>query len=88
MERILGEVAITKRVLDRVPADKLSWKPPEKSMSLGRLAIHVAHIPGSVAQLDQREEFDVSTANFLPTPPNNLEEVRATFRQSVQAAED
>jgi uncharacterized damage-inducible protein DinB len=82
------EVAITKRVLDRVPADKLSWRPHEKSMSLGQLAIHVANIPGNVARLVQLEEFDVSTANFVPTPPNNLEEVHAAFRQSIQAAED
>jgi uncharacterized damage-inducible protein DinB len=82
------ESAITKRVLERVPADKLSWKPHEKSMSLGQLAIHVANIPGSLARLLQLEEFDVSTANFVPTPPNNLEEIHAVFQQSVQAAED
>ena len=38
------EAAITKRVLDRVPADKLSWKPHPKSMSLGQLAIHIATV--------------------------------------------
>ena len=40
------EAVITKRVLDRVPADKLSWQPHPKSMSLGQLALHVASIPG------------------------------------------
>ena len=82
------EAATTKRMLERVPADKLSWKPHEKSMSLGQLAVHVANIPGSIAKLVQGEEFDVSTANFVPTPPNNLEEVHTAFHQSIQAAED
>ena len=82
------EAATTKRVLEKVPADKLSWKPHERSMSLGQLAIHVANIPGSVARLVQQEAFDVATANFVPIPPNNLDEVHAAFRQSIQAAED
>jgi len=47
---ILGELevetATTRRVLERVPTDKLSWKPHPKSMSLGELALHVAMSPG------------------------------------------
>jgi uncharacterized damage-inducible protein DinB len=38
------EAQSTRRVLERVPADKLSWKPHEKSMSLGSLAGHVASL--------------------------------------------
>lgn len=82
------EAATTKRVLDRVPAHQLSWKPHQKSMSLGQLAIHVAVIPGNISKLVQLEEFDASKANFVPTPPNNLDEVHAAFQQSVQTAED
>ena len=36
------EAKTTRRVLERVPTDKLSWKPHPKSMSLGTLALHVA----------------------------------------------
>ena len=82
------EVAITKRVLDRVPADQLSWKPHQKSMSLGQLAVHVAVIPGNVTKLVQLEEFDAAKANFVPAPPNNIGEIHAAFEQSVRAAED
>ena len=63
------EATITRRVLERVPADKLSWKPHPKSMSLGQLALHVANIPGSLAQLAQLDEFDASKANFTPRVP-------------------
>ncbi len=47
LDEIRDEAAITKRILERVPADKLSWKPHPKSMSLGQLALHVASIPGA-----------------------------------------
>jgi uncharacterized damage-inducible protein DinB len=39
------EMEATRRVLERVPSDRLDWKPHEKSMSLGRLATHVADLP-------------------------------------------
>ncbi len=40
------ELATTRRVLERIPADKLTWKPHQKSMSLGSLAMHIASLPG------------------------------------------
>jgi uncharacterized damage-inducible protein DinB len=39
------EMASTRKVLERVPDGKTDWKPHEKSMSLGRLATHVAQLP-------------------------------------------
>ncbi len=45
------EAGTTRRVLERVPGDKLTWKPHDKSMSLGRLALHVAQVPGFVGAL-------------------------------------
>ena len=66
LSELREEAVITRRVLDRVPADKLSWRPHPKSMSLGQLALHVASIPGSLARLTQLDEFDVSKASFNP----------------------
>jgi hypothetical protein len=43
------ESAITRRVLERVPADKLTWKPHPKSMSIGELALQVAEESGILA---------------------------------------
>ena len=45
------ESQTTARVLERVPQDHLSWKPHPKSMSLGQLALHIATVPGNVAEL-------------------------------------
>jgi uncharacterized damage-inducible protein DinB len=82
------EVVITRRVLERVPGDKLSWRPHPKSMSLGQLALHVANIPGALAQLAQLDEFDASRANFDPAAPSDMKEIHAAFDQSVRSTED
>jgi uncharacterized damage-inducible protein DinB len=82
------EVAITKRVLDRVPADKLSWKPHRKSMSLGALALHIATVPGALARISQLDEFDAAQANFNPPEARSLEEIHAALDESVRAAEE
>ena len=55
------EAVTTRRVLERVPQSSLSWKPHPKSMSLGQLALHVATVPGSVAELAARD--------VVPNPP-------------------
>ena len=51
------ESAITRRVLERVPSDKLSWKPHAKSMSLGQLAMHIAAGPGLIAGWALQDTF-------------------------------
>jgi uncharacterized damage-inducible protein DinB len=81
------EVVITRRVLDRVPAEKLSWKPHPKSMTLGQLAIHIAMVPGSIVRITQQDSFDVSTGNFVPPQPKDMSEVNAAFDNSVREAE-
>ena len=81
------EVATTKRTLERVPKDKLSWKPHPKSMSLGQLAWHVAVVPGNLAKITQPDTFDLAQGNFQPPQPNNVDEILAAYQQSVNDAE-
>jgi len=40
------EMGLTRRILDRVPDGQFAWKPHDKSMTLGRLAEHLAELPG------------------------------------------
>jgi uncharacterized damage-inducible protein DinB len=87
LEEFREEVAITNRVLERVPAEKLSWKPHPKSMSLGQLAWHVATTPGGVSRIVQQSSFDVAQGNFVPPQPNSLEEIHKAFEQSCSDAE-
>jgi uncharacterized damage-inducible protein DinB len=87
LEEFRAEVATTKAVLERIPAEKLTWKPHIKSMSLGQLAWHVATTPGSVSRLAQQSSFDVSQANFVPSQPSSKTEILQAFEQSCRDAE-
>src|SRR4029079_8548471 len=51
LQELEQEAQTTRRVLERVPQAHLTWKPHEKSMSLGQLALHIATVPGNVAQM-------------------------------------
>jgi uncharacterized damage-inducible protein DinB len=51
------EAATTKRVLERVPADKLGWKPHARSMSLGQLALHIATVPAGICRITEADVF-------------------------------
>jgi uncharacterized damage-inducible protein DinB len=85
---IAQEAATTRRVLERVPADKLTWKPHPRSMSIGQLAMHVATIPGSICKLAQVDEFEVNPANFNPPVPKSAEEILSALDASVRAAQE
>src|SRR5688572_22208486 len=84
------EAATTRRVLERVPNDKLGWKPHPKSMSLGQLALHVAMIPGAIATILSKDEFDApprfeqpaasSAAELLPALEKSIADATAIVK--------
>ena len=55
-----GELASTRRVLERYPEGKVDWKPHDKSMALGALATHIAELPGLGAMLLEIDEIDIA----------------------------
>jgi uncharacterized damage-inducible protein DinB len=71
------ESLATRRVLERVPQAHLSWKPHQKSMSLGQLALHVATVPGNVAEL--------ASMDMIPEPPAFVQREAATAAELVPA---
>src|SRR5271165_7305606 len=81
------EGATTRRVLERVPGDKLSWKPHAKSMSLGQLALHIAAVPAGITKIAQLDGFDVSQVNFNFPCPADTKEILDTFDASQQTTE-
>jgi uncharacterized damage-inducible protein DinB len=82
------ETPATRRVLERIPEDRLAWKPHHKSMSLAQLAQHVAGIPGSIARLSELEAFDVSARNLEPPAAESRAAVLATLEDSLATAAD
>lgn len=82
------EAETTKKVIARIPDDKLSWKPHEKSMALGALAHHVATVPGWIGSTLLLEGFDFATGGAPPSAPGTTTEILAAFDKSTQTAKD
>ncbi len=60
------EAVSTRKMLERIPEDKFTWKPHEKSMSLGTLAAHVAEINAWVDNTINNDELDFATSGYKP----------------------
>jgi len=76
------EAAITRKMLDRVPADKFDWKPHEKSMPVKQLTVHIAELPSWVKMALTTSELDFSKMDYSPTPFGSTEELLSIFKKS------
>jgi uncharacterized damage-inducible protein DinB len=78
------EAATTRKMLERVPQESLSWQPHEKSMTLGRLASHIAMLPGVfIAKLNQDE---VDRSEIKPLPTDNIAAILESFDQNISGS--
>ena len=90
LQELEHEAQTTRRVLERVPGDRLTWKPHDRSMSLGQLALHIATVPGAIAEISQISPFPVpkfeqpaaqSAAELVPALEQSLEKARMILRK-------
>jgi len=86
LQELEQEAQTTRRVLERVPEDRLGWKPHNKSMSLGQLALHVATTPGGVAEMSQQSPFQMP--EFVQPSATNSADLMRAFEDSVAKAQD
>ena len=82
------EVKATRQCLERVPEDKLAWKPHEKSMTLGRLASHVAESLGWGVNTLESDEFAFKSGQFQAFNATSREELLKTFDDNVAKLKD
>ena len=88
------ELNTTRKLLERVPEAHLDWKPHDRSMTLGGLALHVATIPFWVSRVLGADFFDIAAVGRNP-PPTRLQDILDAFeervagmRQALDAADD
>ena len=74
------EAQTTRRQLERVPQQHLTWRPHPKSMSLGQLALHIATVPGNVAE--------IAAVDIVPTPPTFQQPEASSAAELVPALTD
>ena len=89
------EAATTRRVLERVPTEKLAWTPHAKSMSLGRLAMHVATAPGFISGWSVPDQYEfsgdptpaaTSTADILAAHDRGIQQVKDNLKMVSEAS--
>jgi uncharacterized damage-inducible protein DinB len=86
LQEFENEAGTTRRVLERIPADKLAWKPHPKSMSLGVLGLHVAASPGVICGWANE---DVTQFKGEPSPtPTSTEQILAAHDASVKTSKE
>ncbi len=77
-----AQAPITRRYLERLPEDRLTWKPHEKSMSAGQLALHIARVPGGAVRFVQQNPAQAPDFRNVPQP-SSLREILNTFEGSI-----
>ena len=81
LDELHTEAALTRRVLERIPEEQLSWKPHWKSLSLGQLALHIAVLPWGLPDL--LTELIVEAPEVPYPQPATRDEVLETFDRSI-----
>ena len=80
------EIGVTRRVLARVPGDRLSWGPHPRSMTLGRLATHLASLPGWLPQILNETTFDLASLPAMVLVDETSAAILARFDAGVADA--
>jgi uncharacterized damage-inducible protein DinB len=82
------EAQATRKMLTRVPMDKLDWAPHQKSMKVGPLSTHIAELPSWVTLGFDTEELDFATAPYEPTIIESNADLLALFEKSYQSGKN
>jgi uncharacterized damage-inducible protein DinB len=82
------QASVTRRFLERLPEDKLTWKPHQKSMSAGQLAFHLAVVPGNVARFVQGSSAQAPDFSKPFPQPASLAEILDALDESIAIVQD
>jgi uncharacterized damage-inducible protein DinB len=86
LQELEEEARTTRRVLERVPDNKLTWRPHEKARTLGELAMHVAIVPGAVAELIASPS-PAQVPVFTDPTTESASELVSTLAESIAKAQ-
>ena len=70
LEDLNNEAVTTRKMLERIPDDKFSWKPHEKSMDIKMLATHIAELPSWITMTLTTSELDFAANPYQPADIN------------------
>lgn len=84
LKELEAEAAASRKCLERIPESLFSWKPHEKSMTMGYLALLVAEIPKWIQTMIEGSEIDFAT--FKHFEPKNTTELVNHFDENLESA--
>jgi len=89
-QRLIAELkqesAKNKTMLERIPESKLSWKPHEKSMTIGRLGMHIAEIPNWITRSLTSESHEIPVGPYNPNVPKTHAQIMTEFDCQLETA--
>lgn len=74
----------TRKMLERVPTDKLDWQPHQKSMTIQRLASHVAELPTWITMTLNTDELDFAKSEYKPRFVKNTADLVDFFERCLE----
>src|SRR5258708_32221940 len=82
------ESKTTRKFLERVPQEKLGWKPHEKSHTAGALALHIAIVPGNVGRSALVDESPLPDFATLFKQPATVQEILSGHERSIETVRE
>jgi uncharacterized damage-inducible protein DinB len=83
-----SEITNTRRTLERIPENDPQWKPHEKSMAIGRLAIHVARLPEFGSRILTTPELNMDNVKFPPLVFESTAHLLSELERTASAAKE
>src|SRR5690242_19290986 len=84
LEEFEHEAKTTRRFLERIPQDKLMWRPHEKSHTVGELGLHIANLPAFVLQFALVESSPVPTESEVNRQPATVHEILSSHEKTIE----
>ena len=87
LKELKNEAVTTRKMLERIPAEKFDWKAHPKSMSIKEVATHIAELPGWVPMVITTNELDFATMDYKPAEIHSTADLLSLLNENLEMAE-
>ncbi len=87
-EELDQEAVTSRKMLSRIPADNLDWRPHRKNWTIRELAMHIAEIPGWIDSVLNTTQLDFATVNYQPPVVNTPNEIMVCYENTLNQAKN
>ncbi|KIO76847.1 damage-inducible protein DinB [Pedobacter lusitanus] len=86
LKELIEESAVTRKMLERIPADKHDWQPHEKSMSIKKLAGHIAELPDWISMTFNTDGLNFADYPYQSPVWNSNSDLLEIFEKALEGA--